>query len=275
MFFERIREAYPQLSKSQKLLADYLTEAYREAAFMTASQLAETLNLNEATVIRFAQRLGYKGYPDMMQDIRALIRQEMESPLVKEAVQDPCLRLLHGELHSLERFTSHLSSDLLARVVPWISEAQRIYLLGEGVSWHLAQVFAKTLQYLGFSAECPASDPYSLAVMLSNLTPQSVIISLSAWEASRGIANVLRIARERHIHTVAITCSPIAPCALWAEIALICPTDEDLPFPSITGIAVMVDVLIQMLAKQNAEKVARRQKDLERTLEAINQGHYR
>ena len=37
---ERIRQVYPQLTKSQKRLADFVTAYYREAAFMTASRLA-------------------------------------------------------------------------------------------------------------------------------------------------------------------------------------------------------------------------------------------
>ena len=37
---------------------------------MTASQLADHLGMNEATVIQFAQRLGYRGYPQLVAAIR-------------------------------------------------------------------------------------------------------------------------------------------------------------------------------------------------------------
>ena len=77
MVLEKIRQLYPELTKSQRRLADFVAVSYREAAFMTASRLARKLGVNEATVIRFAQRLGYSGYPEFVQDVRAVVQDEL------------------------------------------------------------------------------------------------------------------------------------------------------------------------------------------------------
>lgn len=77
MILETIRRVYPELTRSQQLLSDFVAHSYREAAFMTASDLAQRLNLNEATVIRFAQRLGYSGYPELVTALRELVQQEL------------------------------------------------------------------------------------------------------------------------------------------------------------------------------------------------------
>ena len=60
----QIRERYKRLSKGQKLLADYITEHYDKAVFMTASILGKTVGVSESTVVRFATQLGYEGYPE-------------------------------------------------------------------------------------------------------------------------------------------------------------------------------------------------------------------
>ena len=63
---DRIRKERPGMSKSFAKLADFLLDSYIEAAFMTASELAHELNLDAATVVRFSQHLGYKGYPELL-----------------------------------------------------------------------------------------------------------------------------------------------------------------------------------------------------------------
>ena len=43
-------------------MADYVVLHQRETQFMSISELAEACGVAEATVSRFCQRLGYKGY---------------------------------------------------------------------------------------------------------------------------------------------------------------------------------------------------------------------
>ncbi len=77
---ERIRRDRPTMSKSFAKLADFLLDSYIEASFMTASELAHALNLDAATVVRFSQHLGYKGYPELLREIRDKVRQNLLVP---------------------------------------------------------------------------------------------------------------------------------------------------------------------------------------------------
>ena len=63
LFRQRIRTAYDQFSPSYRKVADFLLDDYRTAAFLNASGVAQYLDVDPATVVRFAQRLGYPGYP--------------------------------------------------------------------------------------------------------------------------------------------------------------------------------------------------------------------
>ena len=74
MILEKIRQLYPQFTKSQRKLADFIANHYQEAAFMTASELAHALNLDAATVVRFSQFLGYSGFPELQHEIRERVR---------------------------------------------------------------------------------------------------------------------------------------------------------------------------------------------------------
>src|SRR4030066_1723282 len=74
---ERLRLDRPNMSKSFARLADFLLDSYIKASFMTASELAHSLNLDAATVVRFSQHLGYKGYPELLREIRDKVRQNI------------------------------------------------------------------------------------------------------------------------------------------------------------------------------------------------------
>ena len=56
---ERIKYNYSKLSKSQRIIADYILSHYDKAAFMTASKLGEAVDVSESTVVRFAICLLY------------------------------------------------------------------------------------------------------------------------------------------------------------------------------------------------------------------------
>ena len=99
MILEKIRQIYPQLTKSQSRLADFIAASYQEAAFMTASRLARRVGVNEATVIRFAQRLDYAGYPDLIQDIQAIVQEELKLRFeTLEPERDPLFDALNNEI---------------------------------------------------------------------------------------------------------------------------------------------------------------------------------
>ena len=65
------------MSKSFARLADFLLNSYTEASFMTASELAHALNLDAATVVRFSQRLGYTGFPQLQREIRSKVKNDL------------------------------------------------------------------------------------------------------------------------------------------------------------------------------------------------------
>ncbi len=65
----RIKDNYNKLSKGQKLIATYVMNNYDKVAFMTASKLGDNVGVSESTVVRFANALGYKGYPNLQKGI--------------------------------------------------------------------------------------------------------------------------------------------------------------------------------------------------------------
>jgi DNA-binding MurR/RpiR family transcriptional regulator len=264
MILEKIRQLYPKLTKSQKRLADYIAVSYQEAAFMTASRLARTLLINEATVIRFAQRLGYPGYPELVHDIQEIVQDELRTRAREELSadgQETLLTVLERELEVLQRAVGRVTPEVAQQVNDLVGSAERVLIVGEGISGALASVMCGSLRALGIPAENPGADALSLAVALDGIAPGCVVIGISATGESWEVANALRYACESGARTLALAWSPVAPTAQSAELAICCPASE-LKAPSVAVIATLMDALVQTVAVQRAEAVQERSERL-------------
>ncbi len=258
MVLEKIRQLYPRFTPSQKKLADFIAAHYREAAFMTASQLAHRLNVNEATVIRFAQRLEYSGYPELCASIQQLIKKElagMVDPLKISEIESPILQVLVTEGESVRRSAGSFSPELAASVLATICEAGRIYLLGQGLASHLAALFGCGLETQGYTVHQVRGDPAEMALALSQLSAEDVVIGFSTDEDGTAIANALRYARVQRARTVAFAFSSVCAVAQAADVAIVSPSDNRFLVPSITVLIAYMDALLQVLAEDNLDRV--------------------
>ncbi len=59
----RIRQRYPDLAQSDKKLADYLLAQPDTARHLSSQQLAFEAGVSQSSVVKFAQKMGFKGFP--------------------------------------------------------------------------------------------------------------------------------------------------------------------------------------------------------------------
>ena len=75
--FSRMNERYDRMSKSHKAIANYISEHYDQAVFMTAAKLGEALGISESTVVRFASGIGYAGYPEFQKALEECVKAKL------------------------------------------------------------------------------------------------------------------------------------------------------------------------------------------------------
>ena len=71
---ERLRRDYESFSPAQQALARYLVDHIAELPLLSAHEVAHAAHCSPATVVRFAQALGYAGYPELQRTVRAAQR---------------------------------------------------------------------------------------------------------------------------------------------------------------------------------------------------------
>ncbi|MEZ4710739.1 MAG: MurR/RpiR family transcriptional regulator [Caldilineaceae bacterium] len=262
MYREKIREYYDRLSRSYRKVADFALSNYYEVAFMTAAQLAYAVGVDTTTVVRFSQRLGYNGYPELLNDIREQVRAEiyasyLPAELSADEPQGIFKERAEQERHNLQQMLTHNPPEHIRAIANMFGAAERILLLAEGYANTVAELTAEQLRHRGIAAEYVADEPVKRAATLANLQPQTLVIGISATQYGDAVARALEYTRTKHCMTLGVVGSLASPVNRVAESVLFAPTETSGPLPSIVAITAALSALVQIASKDNLNSIER------------------
>ncbi|HEY74352.1 MAG: hypothetical protein DRJ03_12150 [Chloroflexi bacterium] len=259
MFRERIQANYKDLTPSFRKLADFILQQPLDIAFMTATEVAHMMGVDAATVVRFAQHLGYSGFRELVKEIQRVIKAELMASYTTalDTPDDAGLfrNLLENERNNLSLAQARLTEQANT-VLPALLGAQRIWVLGQGACAHLAALCAFSLREIGLPAISIAPDPLGAAANLNRAGAEDVVVVFSFTGMDLEVADVISFARQREAKTLAFSASPITAAALAAETVIICPGPTQVHAPSFTGLAAMITVLVAAFTARYPEKAA-------------------
>lgn len=144
-----IQSQYTRLSKGQKLIAQYILNNYDKVAFMTACKLGETVGVSESTVVRFANALGYSGYPKLQAALQELIKNKLTTVQRVEMAHDYSddfailNKVLKSDIDNIRSTLEEIDERAFKEASNKLLRARKIYILGMRSSFVVAQ-------YLGF-----------------------------------------------------------------------------------------------------------------------------
>jgi DNA-binding MurR/RpiR family transcriptional regulator len=262
MYREKIREYYDHLSRSYRKVADHIMSNYYEVAFMTAAQLAYSVGVDTTTVVRFSQRLGYNGYPELLQDIREQVKTEIYAayepqPLSPDDPAGVFKDRVVQEQHNLQQMLIHNPPEHIEAVAAMIERARRILIVGDGYADAVAETMAQQFRHRGLEAEYLPNDPVKKAASLTRVDTDVLVIGVSATDYGRDVARCMEYARLRGASTLGIIGSMASPANRMSDRVVFAPTDVSGPLPSIVGLVAALTGLAQVAAKDSAISVER------------------
>jgi DNA-binding MurR/RpiR family transcriptional regulator len=223
---QRIASAHSDLSPKHKRLARFILDNKYFMSFASASQAGEKTDTSAATVVRFAQSLGYEGFAEMQAAIRAdlpsymsaveRIQERLESSTEPDNVPQ---KVFYTDIGNIERTANNLAAADLNGALQAIVEARCIWVVGAGISSASALYLAHSLKIIGFDARCNANEGLSLAVDAAQFGPDTLVIALDMWRYVRSTTNTIAIAKKHGAHTIALTDSIVSPLAQMADFA--------------------------------------------------------
>ncbi len=277
MFQEKIAQHYARLGRNQKKIADFLTQQYHEAAFINAFALSQRLGVDPATVTRFAQRLGYAGYPELLREIQAMVKKELapaeRPPAEKADVEGLFLRALAQEKENLERAMTHVKGPTVAQVVSAIRGARNVYVVAQGLARGPAQIFVSHLQgWLELPVLLVAAELLEAPMFLTSLSEKDVVLGVSLSALHDDTAQMLRLAQSRGARTIGLAASHTSPIASTADLVLVYPSESITGTPSIASLTAIMAALVQVITLQEPDKFSSFKEGLQRNLNWLLEG---
>ncbi len=158
---ERITAIHQDLSPKHKTLARFMLDNQIFVSFASAERVGEKTGSSAATVVRFAQTLGYQGYSALQASLRdeiptyltAIERIQRRLTLPSTASTTP-QQVFQTDIRNIELTARSFSAEMLEGAVRDIAKAERILVLGAGLSAAPALYLSHSLRVIGCSNSC-------------------------------------------------------------------------------------------------------------------------
>ncbi|MGL4914050.1 MAG: MurR/RpiR family transcriptional regulator [Romboutsia sp.] len=265
-----IQAQYPRFSKGQKLIAQYILSNYDKVAFMTACKLGETVGVSESTVVRFANALGYSGYPKLQAALQELIKNKLTTvqrvEMAKEYSDDYTIlnKVLKSDMDNIKSTLEEIDQRAFEDSANRLLKARKIYILGMRSSFTIAQ-------YLGFYLDIILDNVHIIRMDMGDAFEQivridenDVLIAISFPRYSKKSYQVVNYAKEKGAHIISLTDSLFAPVASLADNTLLVKSNMASFVDSLVPALSIVNALIVAVGMKEKEDIKEYFDDLEK-----------
>ncbi|MBJ3815702.1 MurR/RpiR family transcriptional regulator [Shimwellia pseudoproteus] len=182
----RIRQRFSSLTQSDRKLAKYVLDNPVQALHMSSQQLANAADVSQSSVVKFAQKMGYKGYPALKISLSEALATAPATPSVSvhnAILGDDPLRVVGEKLIKENIAAMHAtldvnSEDKLLHSVAMIRHARRILLVGIGASGLVAKNLAWKLMKIGVNAVAE-QDMHALLATVQAMSSDDLLLAIS------------------------------------------------------------------------------------------------
>jgi DNA-binding MurR/RpiR family transcriptional regulator len=211
-FRKTIQSRYAGLSKNYRKIADYLDGHVMEASFDSITVLARKLGVSEASLVRFAKELGYKGYPSFRRELQTELRRTSGSAFrFRHAVtsvsgQSFLESLFQNDIELIDETRSALSEADFNQAVSMILGAKKIFIVGFRAAFSLAYFLYFRFVRLRLDARLiTVTGGTSLVEQLALLTKGDLVIALGFDETPRETIMTIDFATKHQIPVLGIS----------------------------------------------------------------------
>lgn len=219
------------LSTSQRRIARHIRAEYQAAAFATAAELAKTCRVSEATVVRFANALGFPGYPALQKEIRRAVRADLKgtdrfrlTDANGPGTPDPLAAIVAKELENIAQLRETVDAGALGQAAAALRAASRILIVGARATASLAGHLWFALDKLRLPVARALATDGEAVDRLGRMGPEDCVVVIGFPRYLRGLVSLLDMAKARGTKRIVVTDSPFS--ALRGDIALHAPAES-------------------------------------------------
>lgn len=249
---EQIREAFDGLTRAERQLASHILRNYPVAVLGSITVLAKGADVSTPTVVRLAQKLGYKGYPDFQKLVRLEVEERLISPLAKHdrwAEGAPQTHMLNrfaeavmGNLQATLAQIDHAEFDAIAALLA--DPARRVHATGGRITQALADYFVTHMNVIREGVTLLSDRGNAWPPALIDMKAGDVLLVLDIRRYENSVLQLVEMAAEQGAEVVLITDQWISPAAAHARHRLAAHVEAPSAWDSTVAIQLLMETLL-------------------------------
>jgi DNA-binding MurR/RpiR family transcriptional regulator len=254
---ERIAAA-DNLAPAERRVAGYFASAAEQVAFLPAAEIAATLGVSNATVVRTAQRLGYAGLPELKDELKSVVLQQWAPPSARVEHSLDALtpdaegfaaHSMHIRANLVEVAGSELRDEEVRRAVQLLGDATRVVVFSYPITQSIGQYFVEGLRRFGRRALLVGQQAGQTAEELLDLNRDDVVVVLAFSRVTRTVEVMLDRAREQRAPCILVTDTLGLALKGRYVVALTAPSGDLRTFPTATVPLAVLETLMLAVGK--------------------------
>ena len=253
---------YPEMSKSQKAIADYILASYDKAAYMTASKLASVTGVSEATVVRFTTEIGFTGYPAFQQALKEELKSKLTSVQRLDYTEKfennmaVVQEVMRTDVGNVKATLDNISQESFDDAVNMILNARKIYIMGIRASAPLSEFMHFYMTILFDDVVLVRSNSANeLFEQVMTITDKDVLIGITFPRYSARTINSMAYAHQRGAKIIAITDREGTAVTEQADVSLLATSSMASFVDSMTAPLSLINALLVALGMHRKEHI--------------------
>jgi DNA-binding MurR/RpiR family transcriptional regulator len=250
-----LRERFERLTPHQQRLAQRTLSDPEGCAFQTVTELAESVGVNESTVVRFATALGLRGYPELARLCQQRLREKaqllerFEALHYLESVDEGALaRAASFDQANIARTFANIDEQAWDEAVRALAAARIVQVVGLRKSFAPATLFRYLLGLVRDEVYQLGAVHGTLPDALRRLRPGDVLVGIAIHRYVRETVQALEFARRHGVTTIALTDNASSPLVRHADVVFYVEVAGVSILRSVTAVVSLVQALVGAVA---------------------------
>ncbi|MFV8782041.1 MurR/RpiR family transcriptional regulator [Microbulbifer sp. SA54] len=228
----KIRAMRNGMSNHERRIADYLLDNVDAVRSHSSKRLAERIGVSQSSVVKFSQKLGYRGYSEFKLSLTesvartAMLPQAIHGDICSDDdVNTVAQKLIARKNLALNETLLINPEAVLLEAVDKLNSAGRIVLAGVGASSLVAKDLAFKLMKLGKSV-IAESDTHVQVANAATLGSGDLVLAISESGLTQDVIRVAETASAQGAEIISLTRYTRNPLTELASVKLFCVANE-------------------------------------------------
>ena len=266
---ENIRLEMERMTRSEHCVAVFALGHMNDVAFFTLDELARQTDVSTTSVLRFCRRLGYDGFKQFQQAVRADLK---GSPDLMDKFQRTTDRSVENTLWAqtvqkgiqcIQQTFRELSIAQIEDTVQRLARARRVYTFGMRESEALASYAYSRLLTVRGNVFLYRDGYCGNVETLLDVNEEDVFLIFLFHRYTRQTLQLLEILKHRGVQVILITSPPVETVTRYAAVLLPCRVDGGGIKNSALAPICLADYLCNAVAVADQEAALARMKESE------------